>query len=131
MLTHAPATTVLPVVDIERARRFYQDKLGLTPEGARPDGRIVFRCGGGATLALTPKPEGTKVSQHAALSFHVKDLEAEIRDLESRGVVFSDYDLPGLKTVNHICVTPSEKAAWFRDPEGNILSLHEEFPVSS
>ena len=49
-----------------------------------------------------------------------------IRELESRGVKFHDYDLPGLKTVDHVCVLGSEKAAWFSDPEGNILCLHEE-----
>jgi predicted enzyme related to lactoylglutathione lyase len=125
MLTHAPATTILPVVDMERARRFYQEKLGLQPEGVQPNGRYVFRCGGGATLALVPKPEGTRAAQHTALSFQVDDIETEIRDLESRGVVFADYDLPGLKTRNHVCVLSTEKAAWFRDPEGNILSLHE------
>jgi predicted enzyme related to lactoylglutathione lyase len=60
------------------------------------------------------------------LSFRVDDIEKEIRDLQARGVVFADYDLPGLKTVEHVCVLGSEKAAWFQDPEGNILCLHED-----
>ena len=54
------------------------------------------------------------------------DIVTEIRDLESRGVKFNDYDLPGFKTVGHVCVLGSEKAAWFNDPEGNILCLHED-----
>jgi hypothetical protein len=76
-------------------------------------------------LALFPKPEGTR-AEHTAVSFRVDDIVSEIRDLESRGVKFQDYDLPGFKTVGHVCVLGSEKAAWFNDPEGNILCLHED-----
>jgi len=85
MLTQAPLTTILPVKDMDRAREFYQNRLGLTPEGARPDGKFLFRCNGGATLALFPKPEGTK-AEHTAVSFVVDDIVAEIRDLKTRGV---------------------------------------------
>jgi hypothetical protein len=60
------------------------------------------------------------------LSFEVRHIEDDIRELEQAGVVFEDYDLPDLKTVNHICVLGSEKAAWFKDTEGNFLCLHEE-----
>ena len=60
------------------------------------------------------------------MSFEVSDIEAELADLESRGVVFEDYDLPDMRTVNHICVLGSEKAAWFRDTEGNYLCIHQE-----
>ena len=60
------------------------------------------------------------------MSFRVDDILSEIRDLESRGVKFNDYDLPGFKTVGHVCVRGAEKAAWFNDPEGNILCLHED-----
>jgi len=56
----------------------------------------------------------------------VTDIAGAIRALKSRGVTFADYDLPGLKTVNHVCVLGAEKAAWFNDPEGNILCLHED-----
>ncbi|HLS87130.1 MAG TPA: VOC family protein [Burkholderiales bacterium] len=117
-------TCLLPVKDLERARRFYEDQLGLEALGAKPDGKFVYRCGG-AEIALFPKPEGTK-AEHTALSFKVDDIAATIRDLESRGVAFADYDLPGLRTVEHVCVLGSEKAAWFQDPEGNILCLHED-----
>lgn len=51
-----------------------------------------------------------------------------IRELEGRGVVFDDYDLPGLKTVDHVCVLGAEKAAWFKDTEGNCLCIHEDLP---
>lgn len=125
MLTHAPMTTILPVKDLDRAREFYQHKLGLTPGGLQADGKFLFQCNGGAVLALFPKPDGTK-AEHTAVSFLVEDIVREVRALEGRGVRFHDYDLPGFRTVEHVCVLGSEKAAWFNDPEGNILCLHEE-----
>jgi len=117
-------TCMLPVKDLERARRFYSEQLGLEAVGAKPDGKYVYRCGG-TELALFPKPGGTK-AEHTAVSFQVKDIAAAIRALEANGVVFADYDLPGFKTVEHVCVLGSEKAAWFQDPEGNILCLHDD-----
>lgn len=125
MLTDAPMTTILPVKDMRRACEFYEKRLGLSAQGLQKDGKFLFRCGGGAELALFAKPEGTK-AEHTAASFQVKDIVAEIRELEARGVEFHDYDLPGLKTVGHVCVLGAEKAAWFNDTEGNILCLHED-----
>jgi catechol 2,3-dioxygenase-like lactoylglutathione lyase family enzyme len=115
---------MLPVKDLARARAFYEKGLGLEPLGQRPDGKFIYRCGG-TEVALFPKPEGTK-AEHTALSFLVRDIGAEIAELKSRGVKFDDYDFPDFKTVDHVCVLGSEKAAWFRDPEGNILCLHED-----
>ena len=115
---------MLPVKDLARARHFYEDALGLEPLGVKPDGKFIYRCGG-TELALFPKPEGTK-AEHTALSFRVDDIGATVAAVRSRGVRFADYDLPGLKTVEHVCVLGSEKAAWFEDPEGNILCLHED-----
>ena len=117
------ATCILPVKDMERARRFYEDALGMDAVGAKPDGKFVYRCGG-TEIALFTKPEGTQ-ARHTALSFQVDDIADAIRVLRARGVVFADYDFPGLKTVEHVCVLGAEKAAWFEDPEGNILCLHE------
>jgi catechol 2,3-dioxygenase-like lactoylglutathione lyase family enzyme len=124
MMNATQVTCILPVKDMARARRFYESQLGLEALGQKPDGKFVYRCGG-AEIALFAKPEGTK-AEHTALSFRVMDIGAAIRELEARGVTFADYDLPGLKTVEHVCVLGSEKAAWFHDPEGNILCLHEE-----
>jgi len=124
VLNGTQITCMLPVKDLERARRFYGEQLGLEAVGAKPDGKYVYRCGG-TELALFPKPGGTK-AEHTAVSFQVKDIVAAIRALEANGVAFADYDLPGFKTVEHVCVLGSEKAAWFQDPEGNILCLHED-----
>jgi len=125
MLTNAPVTTILPVMNMKRARDFYENKLGLKPVGTRPDGKFVYVCGGGAVIALFPKEGGTK-ADHTAVSFQVKDIGAAIKELKTTGVVFEDYDFPGLKTVGHVCVLGSEKAAWFKDTEGNYLCIHED-----
>jgi predicted enzyme related to lactoylglutathione lyase len=129
MLANATVTTMLPVVDMGRAREFYEARLGLVPAGFRPDGKFVYRVGG-TTLALFPKPEGTKAA-HTAISFQVEDITAAIAKLEQAGIVFEDYDFPDFKTVQHVCVLGSEKAAWFKDPEGNLLCLHEDIPPAA
>jgi predicted enzyme related to lactoylglutathione lyase len=126
MLANAMVTTMLPVIDMTRAREFYEQRLGLVPGGFRPDGKFVYRVGG-STLALFPKPEGTK-AEHTAISFQVANIETAIASLKRAGVVFQDYDFPDLKTVDHVCVLGAEKAAWFKDPEGNYLCLHEDIP---
>jgi catechol 2,3-dioxygenase-like lactoylglutathione lyase family enzyme len=124
MLANASVTTMLPVKDLARARRFYEGCLGLHPGAMQADGKFTYDCGG-ATLALFPKDGGTK-ADHTAVSFRVPDIAAAIGALQKAGVAFEDYDFPGLKTVEHVCVLGSEKAAWFLDTEGNILCLHEE-----
>lgn len=127
-LADSHVTCMLPVKDLARARHFYEQVLSLEPLGAKPDGKFIYRCGG-TELALFPKPEGTK-AEHTALSFRVERIEPAVAELSQRGVRFADYDLPGLKTVEHVCVLGSEKAAWFEDTEGNILCLHEDLAES-
>lgn len=128
-LNASQVTVMLPVRDLARARDFYERALALPAGEERPDGNVVYHCGG-TEIALFPKAEGTK-AEHTALSFRVNDIRAAISQLEGRGVVFSDYDLPGFKTDEHVCVLGSEKAAWFNDSEGNILCLHEDIPTPS
>jgi catechol 2,3-dioxygenase-like lactoylglutathione lyase family enzyme len=125
-LASSRVTCMLPVKDLARARNFYEGSLGLEPLGAKPDGKFIYHCGG-TELALFPKPEGTR-AEHTALSFRVERIDDAVKALEQRGVCFADYDLPGLKTVGHVCVLGAEKAAWFQDTEGNILCLHEDLP---
>jgi catechol 2,3-dioxygenase-like lactoylglutathione lyase family enzyme len=126
MLSDAAVTTMLPVKDVDRARQFYEGCLGLKPGKFKPDGKFVYEVVGGQ-LALFPKPEGTK-ADHTAISFRVDDIASSIEELKRAGVVFEDYDFPGLKTVNHVCVLGAEKAAWFKDTEGNYLCIHEDLP---
>ena len=123
-LSQTQVTCMLPVKDLARARRFYEQQLGLETGAAKPDGKFVYHCGG-TEIALFPKAEGTS-AKHTALSFKVDDIARAIAELKGRGVRFADYDFPDFKTVEHVCVLGSEKAAWFEDPEGNILCLHED-----
>ena len=124
MLTQSSVTTIVPVTDLGRARRFYEQQLGLLAEGEHPDGSFALRTGAGSVLALSPR-EDPQPSPHTRLSFEVPDLAAEIRELEGRGVRFADYDLPDFKTENHVFRMGDESCAWFTDPDGNILCLHQ------
>jgi len=123
-LAGSVTTTILPVTDGQRARTFYSECLGLPFRGADADGKLLFGLAGGAALALIEKPAGAQ-AQHTAISFEVSDIAVAIAELIGRGVTFQSYDLPGLHTEDHVCVLGSEKAAWFLDPDGNILCLHE------
>ena len=118
------ATTVLPVDDAARARSFYTETLGLPHRGMTDDGSELLGTTGGPMLQLMPVSDG-KHSEHTALSFEVTDIERIVKDMEAKGVRFQDYDLPNLRTENHICTTDSEKCAWFMDTEHNILCVHE------
>lgn len=124
MLTQASATAMLPVVDMPRARAFYEEILGLPAPRVRPGGEARYRTGG-LSFALYPRATPTR-ADHTALSFEVADLAAEMSALRSRGVRFEEYDLPGLQTREGVCVLGSERAAWFKDPDGNILCLHQD-----
>lgn len=125
MLTNSRVSAILPAVDIARARKFYEEKLGLKVKKEISDvwgGGVQYDCGSGTTLYVYPRHEATK-AEHTAAGFKVDDLDAEVAELKSKGVVFEEYDMPGLKTVNGIAEIGGEKAAWFKDPEGNILVI--------
>ena len=123
MLTNAHMTTILPVVDLDRACHFYGDTLGLEPAGASVEGGALFQTGDGSELELLPRPTPSK-AEHTALTFEVDDVDSEVEELAAKGVSFEDYDLPGFKTEGHIAALGDERAAWFKDPDGNILCLH-------
>jgi catechol 2,3-dioxygenase-like lactoylglutathione lyase family enzyme len=120
MLTNARAIVTLPAVDIDRARKFYEGKLGLKPAEADAN-EVTYECGKGTAIFLY-KRAATK-ADHTAFFFEVEDLDKEMKELRARGVVFEEYDLPGLKTVNGIAEMDGEKAAWFKDSEGNIIGV--------
>jgi len=123
MLTESTITTMLPVTDTERAGHFYTDSLGLKQTGTGEDGTLYFAAGAGA-IGLRQMPDGSQ-SENTALSFEVTDLSGEIATLEGRGVRFQDFEMEGLKTVDHIAEMGTERAAWFNDSEGNVLCLHQ------
>jgi len=118
MLKKYPVYTTLPVTDFARARAFYEDKLGLPP--TKPDGDII-ECGKGTAFVLATM--GSKPGGHTQMSFAVDDVVSVVKQLKSKGVVFEEYDTPGLKTVNSIAERPDFKGAWFKDSEGNMIGI--------
>lgn len=123
MLAKAQVMPTIPVVDLARAREFYEGRLGLKPEGpSTPDG-ILYDCGGGTRLFLYPRA-ATK-ADHTVASFVVDDIDRAVRGLKAQGVVFEDYDLPDFTTTGSIATLATEKAAWFKDTEGNILAVSQ------
>jgi catechol 2,3-dioxygenase-like lactoylglutathione lyase family enzyme len=133
MLARANVAVRLPAQDLERARAFYAEKLGLEPTEERPGG-LRYRLAGGefALFESAGQPSG----EHTQIAFEVDDIDAVVADLRARGVVFESYELPGLTTVDGIAEIagnyPSkgsgERAAWFRDSEGNLLGIGQPVP---
>jgi len=128
MLAQARVAGRLPAQDLERARAFYAEKLGLEPVEERPGGlRYVFAAGEFALF----QSAGAAAGNHTQMGWEVDDIDSTVRELRARGVVFEEYDLPGLKTVDGIAEIdgnyPSkgsgERGAWFRDSEGNMLGI--------
>src|SRR6476620_984517 len=100
-LATSAVAVMLPVEDVDRARKFYEEKLGLKYDGLNMEGSAMFPLEGGTTLLLLPRPGGSRADS-TAMSWSVEDVEHEVKELEDRGVVFEDYDLPEFKTVDHI-----------------------------
>jgi len=119
-LSTAIATTTLPAEDLARARAFYAEKLGLRPT-REFEGALFYEGQGNSGFLLFPS--GTRPSGHTQIAWFVNDIVAMVAKLRSRGVRFEEYDFPGLKTSHGIADLGYEKAAWFRDSEGNLLAL--------
>ena len=120
MLANLDIHATIPAHDLERAQQFYADKLGLTPSAETPGG-LVYESG--STWFLLYPSGGAGTAQHTLMGWQTDDIEAMVADLKGRGVVFEEYDWPTLKTVNSIADFGGNKAAWFKDSEGNILGL--------
>jgi catechol 2,3-dioxygenase-like lactoylglutathione lyase family enzyme len=121
MLSQCPIHAALPATNLERARRFYADQLGLTPESEGPDG-LFYRCGGVTRFLVFPSG-GTASGTHTQMTWNTPDIEATVADLQARGVLFEEYDTPDVKTVNGVATLGESKGAWFKDSEGNMLAL--------
>jgi predicted enzyme related to lactoylglutathione lyase len=122
MLQTSPIYAYIPAKDMARARRFYEDKVGLRPK-EETNGGVVYEFGGGtaAFLYLTPNAGTSKASQ---AFWSVQDVDAEIQALKARGVQFEPYDeLPGERSPQGAVIDGGAKAAWFKDSEGNIMAI--------
>ena len=124
MLSKGKVHPTLPVTNIERAKKFYGGTLGLKIKQELTDGHLMYDAGEGTFLVIYERPSPPKADNTAA-SFIVDDIEATVQGLKDKGVVFEEYDFPGMKTVNGIATLGNIKGAWFKDPDGNILAVAE------
>jgi catechol 2,3-dioxygenase-like lactoylglutathione lyase family enzyme len=113
--------TTLPAADLDRAKRFYAEKLGMMPATESPGG-IFYELAGGTRFVLYPNPSPDRAG-HTQMGLATTDIDAEVKALQARGVVFEEYDFPGLKTENGIAQTGLTRAAWFKDSEGNTIGV--------
>jgi catechol 2,3-dioxygenase-like lactoylglutathione lyase family enzyme len=133
MLENARTAARLPVQNLERARAFYTTKLGLEPAEER-DGGLLYRTASGEFALF--ESAGASPGTFTQMGWEVEDIEATVAELRARGVIFEELDLPGLTTIDGIAEVegnyPSkgrgERAAWFRDSEGNMLGIGEPIP---
>ena len=123
MLGKAGATAMIAVKDIDRARKFYEETLGL--EAKESMGGEVLEMKSGTTLINVYRSEHAGTNKATSLTFEVDDIESEVRELKDKGVFFEKYDVPGLEERGDLYVGEGMKTAWFKDPDGNILSVFE------
>jgi predicted enzyme related to lactoylglutathione lyase len=120
MLQSSPMYAYIPATDVRRARKFYEEKVGLKPKSELAGG-VVYEFGEHTGCFLYPTPNaGTSRASQAF--WQVKDIEKEVAELKARGVRFESYDIPG-RDANGIVTAGGAKAAWFKDSEGNIMAL--------
>ncbi|UPO77878.1 VOC family protein [Arthrobacter sp. Helios] len=124
MLKEQEIMAVLPATDMARASDFYGNVLGLDPPQVLDDENLLYHSGNGTGFLLY-KTDNAGSAKNTQMGWETNDLDGEVADLRSRGVVFEEYDFPGLKTEGGIASTPVGKAAWFTDTEGNILNLFQ------
>lgn len=122
MLKDSPIRAYIPVLNVARAREFYEGIIGLRPRQEFAGG-VIYDCGG-AEVFMYPTPNaGTSKASQAF--WQVADVEAEVAELKARGVKFEEYDFPGFKMVGSILTGGGAKTAWFKDTEGNILAISQ------
>ncbi len=123
MISNLTAVATIPASNIERAKKFYAEKLGFKPLETEPTGEVVYKSGDSSFLLYESQFAGTAKS--TAMTFETDNLERDMRDLRNKGVKFEEYDMGDLKTVNGVATIGDIKGAWFKDTEGNIIALTE------
>jgi predicted enzyme related to lactoylglutathione lyase len=120
VLEGATVHATLPAMDASRAGQFYTEKVGAVPRESGKGG--AFFSVGNSMFSIYPTQNPNR-GGHTQMGLRVPDVRAAVSDLRSRGVVFEEYDLPGLKTVEGIADVGGASAAWFKDTEGNIIGV--------
>jgi predicted enzyme related to lactoylglutathione lyase len=123
MLKRSRIVPYIPVSNIARARKFYEEKVGLTPKEEYAGG-VVYECGDGSWVFMYPSA-GAGTSKASTAFWAVDDVAAEVAELKGRGVVFEEYNMPGVTMENGIASAGGAKTAWFKDSEGNILAISQ------
>jgi predicted enzyme related to lactoylglutathione lyase len=127
MLGSADITAIVPVSNIDQAVDFYEGVLGLNLTVRRDDlpqnREAEFSAGDGGLVAY--ESVGAGQSRHTVAGFRVHDIDSAVAGLRERGVAFEEYDMPDLKTENGIVSIGDVRAAWCRDPDGNIIAIEE------
>ena len=125
MLGDNDAATMIAVKDLERAKRFYEDKLGLRRVGA-VDGEVLVYASGSSKINVY-RSEFAGTNRATAMVWTVGDaLDGLVRELDGKGVAFEHYDMPGMTVEGHVHVAGGLRVAWFKDPDGNILSVQND-----
>ena len=119
MLSDRRAHTTLPSSDIDALRPFYEDILGFTPRAVMP-GAVLYDAGAGSVFAIS-RGSVSSGGSHTQIAFTVDDIEAEVAELRGRGIVFEEYEAP--KTQDGIATIGPGRAAWFKDPQHNVLAV--------
>ncbi len=125
MVRDNPISAVLISSDLDACRDFYENKVGLALSPRTIKNHLLFECGDGTTLLVYFRP-GENAADHTQARFWSTDIEADVAELEGRGVAFEDYDTEYIKTVGHIATTKGiGRSAWFKDPDGNTIALYQ------
>jgi catechol 2,3-dioxygenase-like lactoylglutathione lyase family enzyme len=125
MVRENKISAVLVSTDLERAQRFYEDKVGLNLSAETIKNHLVFECGDGTSLLIYGRPSGNK-ADHTQIRFWSGDIEKDVAELVAKGIEFDEYDTETFKTVNHVVTTEGiGRSAWFKDPDGNTIALFQ------
>jgi catechol 2,3-dioxygenase-like lactoylglutathione lyase family enzyme len=124
LLNEAPVSVMIRIKDHAATQDFYVNKLGLKHIDLGPNVPAIYEAGAG-TKILAYSGEPTQ-PEHTVGSFMVADVESAVKELQAKGVVFEEYDLPDLKTVNGVATWDDIKSAWFKDPDGYIWALNQK-----
>jgi predicted enzyme related to lactoylglutathione lyase len=122
VLSNAPIRAYIPASDVPRARKFYEEKIGLKPKEEYARG-VIYACGGTEVFLYPTSNAGTSRASQAF--WQVEDVEAEVAELKARGVKFEEYDVPGVTMRNSMATAGGAKTAWFVDTEGNTLAVSQ------
>jgi catechol 2,3-dioxygenase-like lactoylglutathione lyase family enzyme len=122
MLGDKDAVANIAVKNLEVAKKFYEDTLGLTPVDAEGQEVIVFKSGNSTVYVYQSQYAGT--NQATAMTWVVgEDMEGVVQQLKAKGIAFEHYDMPGVRREGDVHVAGDMKVAWFKDPDGNILNI--------